>query len=134
MEPKTKYDIRLLGRIEKLFIKKPIPRMDDLTTSAIATAASEMFLAMDEIPEIKDNVTKEDIVNQIFDVYNQDVSTFLQLNPNQVKDLIGFSTDFRDYGAARMGYKSQKNEYDLLYRLIELRKQELGLDESPMKR
>lgn len=116
-----KKDLTILinSRLQTLFVNKEVDMTADNVNAAIVTAASKMaipsrIIGQDEVA----TVLSEDLSDQ--------AKSMIGMGPQYVKEIIGYSVDFNDAGAALMEYSTLKDEYDMLYIYIK----QLGLDKQ----
>ncbi len=105
--------LQIMSELKKIFVQKDNIVIDERAKAAIITAASEMAIAADE-PVI----SKEDVEAKLLSmitVSGEAKELVGMLSPQYVQQIIGYSVDFRDFGAAKSNYNAKKSEYDELY-------------------
>ena len=99
----------------RTFCKIPSDLNDPKTVGAIISAASNMAIASDDELDYHMEPTREALL-EAFDVENNpNIAEFSEMAPQYVKPLIGYSVDFKDYGAARAEYESDKDSYNMVF-------------------
>ena len=83
--------------------KKPVDLNDPKVVAAIITAASSMALATDKYSK---EVTAESLLEAFKALDNEEITNLIGMGPQYVKQSIGYSIDFNDYGAACAAYES----------------------------
>lgn len=111
-------DIRLLKRMAtKLFVKKEGVNVSAPNViAAIVNAGRQMSLVSDITGK---DVAYESLLEAYGAIDNDQVKELVELmNPSIVHSVTGYATDFMDYGRAAVSYQAQKEEYDNLYKQV----------------
>lgn len=112
--------LRLRIKAMNLFVKNGANIEQPNVIAAIIEAARHMAM-------VGDVATKEDtneVLLESFDA-NDDIAAMVELlNPDLVRNIIGYSPDYMDFGQASAAYKAQKDEYDNFYKMINFVKQQ----------
>lgn len=100
----------------KLFVKNDADLTKPNVIAAIVEAAKNMALVSD----IASKYDTQDALLTAFNASdNKEVTDLIEmLNPSYIKQIIGFSTDYMDFGSANLAYENQKELYDSLYNQV----------------
>lgn len=116
----------ITSKAENLFVKKECNLKSPLVKAAIITAASKMA-------NPSNIVTEETALEILSDAYNvwddEKVALLIGMGPQFVESTIGYS-GFDDMASAIVNYRSNKQEYDVLYTAIEVQKKQKDLGRS----
>ena len=104
-------EIVVNGKLSRLFVKKEVDMTADNVNAAIVTAASKMAIPSGIIGQ-------EEVATYLGEDLPDEAKSLIGMGPQHVEQIIGYSVDFNDGGAAYAEYNSSKEDYDALYSSI----------------
>ena len=94
------------------FCKMQVDLNKPAVIASIITAASRMAVSTDKYSS---DVTTESLLEAFNALDNEAITSLIGIGPQYVKQNIGYSIDFNDYGAACAAYESDKFNYDRVF-------------------
>ena len=94
------------------FCKMQVDLNKPAVIASIITAASRMAISTDKYSS---DVTAESLLEAFNALDNEAITSLIGIGPQYVKQNIGYSIDFNDYGAASVAYESDKFNYDRVF-------------------
>ena len=95
-----------------VFCKKQVDLKRPEVIASIITAASGMAVATDKYSS---DVTMESLLEAFDSLDNETITNLVGMGPQYVKQNIGYSVDFNDYGGALAAYESDKDNYNRVF-------------------
>ena len=110
-------DLKLMNLLEATFIKNGASTSNPVVLAAMITAASFMGKAIGEDA----SVIEEEILNLYGKEEEESVTKLLNMDPEYVKQSIGYAVDFMNKGDAIEIYRVNMDIFNKLYSLIKHR-------------
>ena len=115
-------DMLLKLKTDKTFIKKTCDRTTNNVKAALVTVASKMAIPS----EIVSEADALDVLMQVYGlVDNSEVRSLIGMEPQFVRETIGYSVDFNDASQAISAYEANRSTYDDYYRQVAQKSQEM---------
>lgn len=109
-------DDRLKSQTERIFIKNGASTQEAGALASMITAAAGMSRVYDN------GIEEQVVIDQLLNLYDKnddpEVTDYIGVGPQLVKNVIGYDVNFNDFNSAINNYNINKEKYDSLYKTI----------------